>query len=370
MSSQLVTAPSNVQKDAPFQRGQSVGKDKPPTGRDSKVKIKSSWDKKGKDEGKSSKSKDKGNKQEESQGGMPGGKVGKCMSKNQWNLIHLGAFLDWPAKYVPYLVKKSSFNPERPQLKNRDAVNLRDKNARTSLHIAAKQDNYRFIRGLTEEKNLDVNAVDEKGMTPMHYACQEGHHRVVSALIYHKADTNIRSKDGQRTPLQVALSSGHANIARILYYHGKANINVTTNKKRTVLHLCAQFADAPDLLEAFIAARKLDINTPDKYGNTPLHYAVKCGSLEMVKSLVEAGAIVKTKNNAGMSSLHIAIYSGYFGIVEYLVKSGGASPKLLTGILVSILTSKDKAFYHEVILYIKTCLDRYIIKGKSIKWRN
>ena len=100
---------------------------------------------------------------------MPGGKVGKHMQKQQWNLIHLGAFLDWPAKYVPYLVKKSAFNPDRPQLKNRDAVNLRDKNERTSLHIAARQDNYRFIRGLTEEKNLNVNAQDEKGLTPMHY---------------------------------------------------------------------------------------------------------------------------------------------------------------------------------------------------------
>lgn len=352
----MVTAPRNVQKDSPFQRPQSVGKDKPPTGRDSKVKIKSSFKKDGKEPAATNPN-------------MPGGKVGKCMDQNQWNLIHLGAFLDWPAKYVPFLVKKSSFNPERPQLKNRDAVNLRDKNARTSLHIAAKQDNYRFIRGLTDEKNLDVNAIDEKGMTPMHYACQEGHSRVVSALLHHKADANIRSKDGQRTPLQVALGSGHANIARILYYHGGANINVTTNKGRTVLHLAAQYADAVDLMEAFLAARKLDIDTQDKYGNTPLHYAVKCGSLEMVKMLVEAGAVVKTKNAAGMSSLHIAIYGGYFGIVEYLVKEAGASPKLLTGILVSILTSKDKSFYHEVILYIKTCLDRFIIKGKSIKWR-
>ena len=108
-------------------------------------------------------------KTDEGTEGMPGGKVGKHMTKQQWNLIHLGAFLDWPAKYVPYLVKKSAFNPARPQLKNRDAVNLRDKNERTSLHIAAKQDNYRFIRGLTEEKNLNVNAQDEKGLTPMHY---------------------------------------------------------------------------------------------------------------------------------------------------------------------------------------------------------
>merc|ERR1712110_311931 len=188
--------------------------------------------------------------------------------------------------------------------------------------------------------NLNVNAQDEKGLTPMHYACQEGHHRVVSALIFHGADCNIRTKDGQRTPIQVALASGYPNIAKILYYHGKAQVNITTAKGRTVLHLCAMFADAYDLLEAILAVRKIDIDTQDKYGNTPLHYAVKCGSLEMVKLLVEAGGDFKARNQADMSALHIAIYGGYFGIVEYLVKEAGASPKMLTGILVSILTSK------------------------------
>lgn len=358
----MTSVVTNVQKDTPFQRAGSVAsKDKQPTGRrDSAIKIKSSF-KKDKGAGKMSKT-------DEGTEGMPGGKVGKHMTKQQWNLIHLGAFLDWPAKYVPYLVKKSAFNPARPQLKNRDAVNLRDKNERTSLHIAAKQDNYRFIRGLTEEKNLNVNAQDEKGLTPMHYACQEGHHRVVSALIFHGADCNIRTKDGQRTPIQVALASGYPNIAKILYYHGKAQVNITTTKGRTVLHLCAMFADAYDLLEAILAVRKLDIDTQDKYGNTPLHYAVKCGSLEMVKLLVEAGADIKTRNQANMTPLHIAIYGGYFGLVEYLVKEAGASPKMLTGILVSILTSKEKDFYHEIVLYIKVCLDRYLIKGKSVKW--
>ena len=140
------------------------------------------------------------------------------------------------------------------------------------------------------------------------HACQEGHHRVVSALIFHGADCNIRTKDGQRTPIQVALASGYPNIAKILYYHGKAQVNITTTKGRTVLHLCAMFADAYDLLEAILAVRKLDIDTQDKYGNTPLHYAVKCGSLEMVKLLVEAGADIKTRNQANMTPLHIAIY--------------------------------------------------------------
>jgi len=360
----MASVVTNVQKDTPFQRAGSVAsKDKPPTGRDSKIKIKSSF-------GKKQKGADDKMSESSNNSGMPGGKVGKHMQKQQWNLIHLGAFLDWPAKYVPYLVKKSSFNPDRPQLKNRDAVNAKDKSERTSLHIAAKQDNYRFIRGLTEEKNLNVNAQDEKGLTPMHYACQEGHHRVVSALIFHGADCNIRTKEGQRTPIQVALANGYPNIAKILYYHGQAQVNVTTSKGRTVLHLCAMVADAYDLLEAILAVRKIDIDTQDKYGNTPLHYAVKCGSLEMVKLLVEAGkADIKTRNQANMSPLHIAIYGGYFGIVEYLVKEAGASPKSLTGILVSILTSKEKEFYHEIILYIKTCLDSYLLKGKSIKWK-
>lgn len=302
----------------------------------------------------------------------------EAMQKNQWQLLHLGAYLDWPSKYIPFLVKRaakkddknlgaSKFTKNKNTQPPVDEVNCRDRNSRTSLHIAAREDNYRFIRGLVEIHNLDVNAQDTKGWCPLHYAAQEGHTRVISALIYHKANANIKSLDGGRTPIHVALANGRQEVAKLLYYHGDADYQLSTSKKRNCVHLAAQFAGGFEMLATLMRTKKFDVNAQDKYGNTALHFAVKSGSLEMVTLLIhEYGAKLKIKNKAKMTPLHVAIYSGYFGIVEYLVKNG-SSPKLLTGILLSILTSKERHLYADVILYIRTCLDRFLNKTLSLK---
>lgn len=301
----------------------------------------------------------------------------EAMKKNHWELLHLGAYLDWPSKYIPFLVKRANSEDTNKDLaeskftKNTqppsDIVNVRDKNNRTSLHIAAREDNYRFIRGLIEIHNLDVNAQDSKGWSPLHYAAQEGHTRVISALIYHKANANLLSADGGRTPIHVALANGRQEVAKLLYYHGDADVKIVTSKKRNCVHLAAQFAAGYEMIHTLLRSKNFDVNAQDKYGNTALHFAVKSGSLEMVTLLIkEYGAKIKIKNEAKMTPLHVAIYSGYFGIVEFLVKNG-SSPKLLTGILLSILTSKERHLYADVILYIRTCLDRFLNKTLSLK---
>jgi len=301
-----------------------------------------------------------------------------AMKKNQWQLLHLGAYLDWPKKYIPFLVKRAG--NQKADAKNlgaskftaktlppTDEVNTRDANSRTSLHIAAREDNYRFIRGLIEIHNLDVNAQDSKGWSPLHYAAQEGHTRVVSALIYHKANANLKSQDGGRTAIHVALANGRQEVAQLLYYHGDSDVELVTSKKRNCVHLAAHFAGGYEMISTLLRTKKFDVNAKDKYGNTALHFAVKSGNLEMVTLLInEYGAKIKIKNNAKMTPLHVAIYSGYFGIVEFLVKNG-SSPKLLTGILLSILTSKERHLYADVILYIRTCLDRFLNKTLSLK---
>jgi ankyrin repeat protein len=49
-----------------------------------------------------------------------------------------------------------------------------------------------------------------------------------------------------------------------------------------------------------------DINTIDSDGDTPLHRAASQGSLEIVKSLLDAGADVGAKNNMGLKAASVA----------------------------------------------------------------
>jgi len=49
-----------------------------------------------------------------------------------------------------------------------------------------------------------------------------------------------------------------------------------------------------------------DINTIDSAGDTPLHRAARQGSLEIVKSLLNAGADVDAKNDMGLKAASVA----------------------------------------------------------------
>lgn len=59
----------------------------------------------------------------------------------------------------------------------------------------------------------------------------------------------------------------------------------------------------------YLIGRGLDINSVDKKGNTPLHYALSFSNFEMATVLIEAGANLSQRNSNGYSPLHLAIQS-------------------------------------------------------------
>jgi len=65
--------------------------------------------------------------------------------------------------------------------------------------------------------------------------------------------------------------------------------------------------------------RKIKVNEPDQFGDTPLHIAAAAGKLLEVKFLVNNGANVNAKNNAGSTPLHKAVLGGSRKIVEFLI---------------------------------------------------
>ncbi|XP_059488766.1 ankyrin repeat domain-containing protein 13C-B [Neocloeon triangulifer] len=66
--------------------------------------------------------------------------------------------------------------------------------------------------------------------------------------------------------------------------------------------------------------RNHDVGARDKYGNTPLHLAVMLGRKECIHLLLNHGAPVKVKNNAGWSPLSEAISYGDRQILSSLLR--------------------------------------------------
>ena len=63
-------------------------------------------------------------------------------------------------------------------------------------------------------------------------------------------------------------------------------------------------------------------NSVGPYKNTPLHYAMRSGSLPIVKALVEAGASLESKNFYSDTPLSVACEQGHLDIVKYLLSKG------------------------------------------------
>jgi ankyrin repeat protein len=97
----------------------------------------------------------------------------------------------------------------------------------------------------------------------------------------------------------------------------------------------------------------MDVNTRDPIGITPLHEAAYRGKSEVVEYLIANGADVNTKSFGGFTPLHRASSKGHLEIVKRLIEKGAV-----------ISTKDDKGWtplhwasfggYFEVVKYLIT----------------
>jgi len=87
--------------------------------------------------------------------------------------------------------------------------------------------------------------------------------------------------------------------------------------KETALH----YHKVPDELVRWLVSRGLDVNTKDRYGNTPLHNQVRwwSGNVEL---FLELGADINARNNDNNTPLHSAAENGNANSVKLLIAKG------------------------------------------------
>ena len=75
-------------------------------------------------------------------------------------------------------------------------------------------------------------------------------------------------------------------------------------------------------LKHLLQVEKLEPNTPNAYGETPLHCAVIAGNSPAVRLLLQAGAHVHGRNAQGNTALHTAAELGHTDIAQALLEAG------------------------------------------------
>ena len=100
------------------------------------------------------------------------------------------------------------------------------------------------------------------------------------------------------------------------------NISKKNAYRRSVLHKAVYYSGSITLIDALIF-QGANVNAQDKGAWTPLHLASKNGHLNAIKTLLEKGADLNTKDlKHGWTPLHIAIVSKQFKAANLLLRAG------------------------------------------------
>ncbi|KAL9978253.1 hypothetical protein ACROYT_G015751 [Oculina patagonica] len=178
----------------------------------------------------------------------------------------------------------------------------------SSRHLlqAAWQGNVQLVKRLLSSKSmLDVNCKNADGFTPLLLVTRDlnlfekiekavmenGYHpvEVVKELIHHKADCGAKDSEGKR-PLHFAA-------------HGKGSF-------------------ARDVVDVLIEKGASEIDVPDRFSNSPLHWATKEDNQPILLALIKGGANVNAKGHIGKTPLHIAASHGFEKASDTLLYHG------------------------------------------------
>ena len=186
---------------------------------------------------------------------------------------------------------------EANQLNNSGKTVLKIAEKYKNLHQAASEDNIDWVQALIAAK-ANINEKNHEGMTPLHLAAQKKSGKIITSLVKGGAKIQTKNNDGD-TALQLA--------------ENKENLLKATNKGNL------------DWIRALIAL-KVNVNSSDKNGKSPLHIAVEKGSIMAVIALINGGADVKSQTSDGSTPINYAKSTKIKNLLLKAVEKIEASP--------------------------------------------
>jgi ankyrin repeat protein len=139
----------------------------------------------------------------------------------------------------------------------------------------------------------------------------------VAHLIYTHPDAINKHADDGFTPLGLACYFGQFEVARYLILKG-ADVNLPSNNGFNVLPIHSAAAGNYTDIVRILIENGAQVNVRQQAGATPLHSAAQNGNLELLIMLLENGAETNVRMEGGKMPADLAKEKGFDEIAEIL----------------------------------------------------
>ena len=198
---------------------------------------------------------------------------------------------------------------------------IADEKGNTCLHVAIHQDFKEAVPPIVE-KSKKINAMNDSKETALFLACGNKMYGVVKALLAAQADPNIVCQDESVNCLHLACSLGDTQLFDILLPASKDVDAVTLKQHSPILLACSK--KNVEIVKSLLKAGATP-NVHDKSMETPLHIATMKHVPELVSILLEhtdEPLDVNVQNRRQHTPLFIACAKGYTDIARQLMEKG------------------------------------------------
>ncbi|UOX38731.1 ankyrin repeat containing protein [Finch poxvirus] len=217
-----------------------------------------------------------------------------------------------------YAVKNNDYDMVKLLLKNGANVNLQDNIGYSCLHIAGiHNSNIEIVDALISYKP-DLNSRDWVGRTPLHIFVIESNFEAVKSLL--KAGAYVGLKDKcKHFPIYHSVMKLDHLISGLLLKYG-ANPNTVNGNGKTLLSM-AVISNNTLMVEQLLLYGA-DVNNGGYDVPAPIISAINVNNYDIVKILLHNGANINVSTEDGRTSLHTAMFWNNSKIIDELLNYG------------------------------------------------